>query len=926
MALKKQLGYREIEDRLKLLKNGTMPASDIGYYLLYSFGKSNAEIRRYRQGKSTVRSFDGLLIRGLFCFRSAETSQLQATLDSLKGDTKVINSMPKIIAVSDGVSLLAYDTREKESYENPVNRIYCDFTFFYPLMNEERVHNIEESPADLKAAEKLARLHDELRVYNDFSSDTDLHDLNLFITRLLFCFFAEDTGIFEHDLFTQSIERWTKVDGSNLADYLNETFNIMDVRSRSKDTPSIILQFPYVNGGLFHSHIQIPKIGYKARKIILECGELDWADINPDIFGSMFQAVVNPELRATEGMHYTSVPNIMKVINPLFLDELRGEYNRLYEIFRQQNSMLQIGGISEKDFEKVCDDIVKSCNKLRLRMSRMKFFDPACGSGNFLIITYKCLRLLEMNILKLIQLCRSQKKVQQSEIDFIDGSDITIDQFYGIELEDFPHEVAMLSLWLAQHQMDNKFHNNFGVNVHALPLQNIKNIVCGNACRMDWEKVCPHNDGDEVFIFGNPPYKGSKKQNPEQKKDIKSVFHNATGSSILDYIAIWFLKGAQYIKSTKAKCAFVSTNSICQGEQVGALWPLIYGLDVDIQFAYTSFKWSNNAKNNATVTCIIIGLADKKQIKWHYLFDGNRKLEVNAISAYLTKDSKTIVKKKTSDPIGLPKLCFGCMPYDDRNNKYLRLSKEDRDRLIEGYPQSKAIIRRMYGADEFIKGNITYCLWIDDNQLALAESIPPIRERIDRNKNYRLYESTDGQSLADRPHQFREHPEDAPKIIIPRVSSEERQYIPMGVLPKEVIVSDSAFSLYNAPIWLLGILTSAMHMAWVRAVGGKLETRYRYSAGLCYNPFPFAKLNGTQKSKISSAIEDILLIREDYPDKTLADLYDPETMPSPLREAHSKLDDLVDSCYPGYPFASDEDRLECLFKLYEKTIKDESHE
>ncbi|MBO7499694.1 MAG: class I SAM-dependent DNA methyltransferase, partial [Bacteroidaceae bacterium] len=491
MAKKLQLGYREIEERLKSLipvHGGHDEAEEVGYKLLYSFGKSERDIARYKEGKGILTTFRaGLLIKGLFCFQATTSPRLRSTLEWLKSDEQVRRAAPAIIAVSDGTTLLAYDLREHDTYENRLDRVYCDFGFFYPLMGVERVHYVEESPADIKAAEKLAKLHDELRAYNDFSSDDDLHDLNIFISRLLFCFFAEDTGIFEENLFTSSIQRYTMDDGSDLSQYLDETFNVMDLSLRRSDIPSIVKQFPYVNGGLFSKHIQIPRMGRKARQLIIECGSLDWKDINPDIFGSMIQAVVNPEERASQGMHYTSVPNIMKVINPLFLEELRGEYNKLKEYYEQREQMLQIGAMNRKQFYDDLKSVIRKGNALLKRMSQMKFFDPACGSGNFLIITYKCLRFLEMDILALQCKC-----TPEGEILFVFNSVISLSQFYGIELLDFPHEVAMLSLWLAEHQMNTKLNENFGVNTRALPLKNITQIVCGNACRLDWNRACPH--------------------------------------------------------------------------------------------------------------------------------------------------------------------------------------------------------------------------------------------------------------------------------------------------------------------------------------------------------------------------------------------------------------------------------------------------
>ena len=911
MAKKLQLGYREIEQRLADSFAGGVNPAEVGYQLLYSFGKSERDIERYKEGKGVLKTFDGLLIKGLFCYQTSSTMQLTNVLERLKQDQQVLKATPKIIAVSDGKSILAYDLREKDTYENQLERLPSDFAFFYPLMDVERVHYVEESPADIKAAEKLAKLHDELRSYNEFRSNDDLHDLNIFISRLLFCFFAEDTGIFEENLFTSSIQRYTKEDGSDLTDYLAHTFNIMDVSLRSSETLSIIKQFPYVNGGLFSKRIQIPKMGAKARRIIIECGELNWKDINPDIFGSMIQAVVNPEERANQGMHYTSVPNIMKVINPLFLDELRGEYNKLNEFYEQKLQMKNIGALSVKQFYEDLKLVIKKGDALLKRMSRMKFFDPACGSGNFLIITYKCLRFLEMDILALQRKC-----TPEGEILFVDNSVISLSQFYGIELLDFPHEVAMLSLWLAEHQMNTKLNEDFGVNTKALPLKNITQIVCGNACRIDWNTVCPHTPEEEVFIFGNPPYLGARLQDEEQKADMEYAMGEDIAYNNLDYISTWFYCGTKYIENSAARLAFVTTNSICQGEQVALLWPFILGKGVEISFAYHSFKWSNNAKYNAGVTCVIVGLAARNQSQ-KVLFDDDKQKIVTSINPYLSEGSANIVEKRNTSLSGLANMSFGSMPND---GGHLLLDEYEKEQLLLEDSRVESLLHPLLGALEFIRGEKRYCLWITDDLLPLALSIKSVALRIEKCRESRASSKrVSTNALADTPHQFGEiRYKDSNCIIVPGVSSEQRTYIPIGYLDAGTVITNSAFAVYDAPLWLFGLLTSAMHMVWVKTVGGKLETRYRYSAQLCYNTFPFPKISAEKKQEIESAAENVLITREYYPDKTLAELYDPDKMPQDLREAHAKLDDIVESCYPGCPFASEEARLECLFKLYEK--------
>ena len=906
MAKKQNLSYQDIESALTVFKEKDVVAGEVGYEILKAFGKGEADIRRYRDGKGVLARYDGLLIKGLFGYKSVSTTtSLTATLEEMKQDPQVVKAAPKIVAVSDGETILAYDMRERESYENPLNRLYCDFAFFYPLCGVERFTNIDESPADVKAAEKLAKLHDELRAYNEFSSRSELHDLNIFIARLLFCFFAEDTGIFEDNLFTGSVVRYTKEDGSDLADYLGAVFNVMDVRLRNEDTLKIISQFPYVNGGLFAKHIQIPKMGFRSRKIIIECGELDWKNINPDIFGSMIQAVVDPNVRATQGMHYTSVPNIMKVINPLFLDDLQGAYNHLRDQYEQKKRQHDIGGLTDTLYNKDLKVIHKDCQKLLGRMSKMKFFDPACGSGNFLIITYKALRMLEMDILRLMRQIIP-------ELDFFDSSVIQLKQFYGIELLDFPHEVAMLSMWLAEHQMNRKLHDDFGVNTQALPLHNITQIVCGNACRMDWKEVCPHTADEEVFVFGNPPYLGSRNQDKEQKYDMKAVFRKDFGS--LDYIACWFYKGAKYIENSKAECAFVTTNSICQGLQVALLWKRVLQNGVEVSFAHTSFKWSNNAKHNAAVTVAIVGITAHKRPK--YLFTDDRVMTVDNITAYLFP-GKDIFVESASMPLNksMPQMNFGNMAADGGQ---LLFTTSEKDDFVSKEPESEQYFRQIYGSEELINGKDRWCLWLYGHDVSDFEDFPLIKERIDKLRAIR--EKSSRPQLAEIPHLFAQitQPMGVNCIVVPRHSSETREYIPMGYIDKSKLASDACMVVGTDDISIFGILTSRLHMAWVRTVGGRLKTDYRYSAQLCYNTFPFPKLTAEKKQALSEAAEEVLLTRADHPEKTLAELYDPEKMPEDLHNAHHVLDDLVESCYPGYPFANDEARLECLFKLYEK--------
>lgn len=912
MAKKIQLGYKDIESRLAALKTREVKPADVGYEILMAFGKSEKDVSRYREGKGVLKTFDGLLIKGLFCYCAVDTVRLTEHLETLKCDEQVRKAAPKIIAVSDGKTVLAYDTRENDTYEQQLAKMHSDFAFFYPLMNVERIHNTEENPADVKAAEKLAKLHDEIRAYNEYNSDDDLHDLNIFITRLLFCFFAEDTGIFAENLFTNFIRRFTKNDGSDLSDMIGQAFRVMNVpdKDRSEDTTKEIDDFPYVNGGLFATDIPIPQMGYKARKIILECGDLNWKDINPDIFGSMIQAVVNPDVRAKEGMHYTSVPNIMKVINPLFMDDLRGEYKKLEGFYSQNKNLLDLSILSINQFIEECKPIVNGCNRLMKRMSKMKFFDPACGSGNFLIITYKQLRLLEMDILHLRKKCQPEQM-----LDFIDVSCIHINQFYGIELLDFPHEVAMLSLWLAEHQMNNKFHADFGVNVAALPLHNINQIKCGNACRVDWEEVCPHTKEEEVFVFGNPPYLGSKLQTKEQKEDLSLVCYSNKRYKDLDYICNWFIKGCDYIKNSNACLAFVSTNSITQGEQLPMFWPMVYERNVEIKFAHKSFKWSNNAKNNAGVSCVVIGLQMQGN-KPKYIYDSGSVKQTKLISPYLTSGSNIIVEGSYEPLQDFPPMEVKNMTYD---GGHLVFNDDERKKMLEEEPGIERYIIKLQSGSDFIENKVRYTFWIENDEIEDALTYNQIKLRVDKVKKYREDSGDVARSLARVPYQFR-FPKRAKDhfIIIPIVTSEKREYLPIGILDQNTITTNASYGIYDTSLWILGIIDSKIHMLWVKSVCGRLETRLRYSSSICYNTFPFPSIPDTKKSEIEEAATNVLLARANYPEKTLADLYDPDKMPEDLREAHKELDRIVESCYPGAPFANDEARLECLFRLYEK--------
>lgn len=590
-----------------------------------------------------------ILIKNLIAYRPAAVNTLDGNcsamydiINAMRNDAKIVKHSPRLYITSNGAHVVAYDPKENDWYENSIDLLWRDFEFFTPLAGIEKIQFTQEAEADVKSAELMAKLFDDIRRYNDIRDPQTVHALNVFMSRLLFCFFAEDTGLFPEDnLFTNTLKTHTKEDGSDLSEFIDRAFLAMSTKNSAVlDTiPELYKRFPYVNGGLFKERYPIPHLSRRARTLILNCGEYDWKNINPDIFGSMIQAVVTPEQRAGLGMHYTSVPNIEKVIRPLFLDSLEKEFEAAKAEAR------------EKIAKRIHPDrATQRLRNLLGRLANIKFFDPACGSGNFLIITYKRLRELEIRIWQAMR--------DIANIAILPMSGISLTQFYGIELDEYACDTATLSLWLAEHQMNVKFRDAFGVQPDTLPLKSSGQIICGNACRLDWNTVCPHTPDDEVYIMGNPPYLGSSMQDEVQKKDLKVVCGHFKNYKNLDYIASWFYKGSKYISGCNAKCAFVSTNSICQGDSVSLLWPNIFAKNVEIDFAYQSFKWSNNAKYNAGVTVCIIGLSNQSKSEKR-LFRNNRQAKCEHINGYLIPAPEIVIERRKKPISDLPKMVFG---------------------------------------------------------------------------------------------------------------------------------------------------------------------------------------------------------------------------------------------------------------------------
>ena len=795
-------------------------------------------------------------------------------------------SPERFVVVTDGKRLMARDMRYVTALDIPFTELPEHYEFFFPWIGREAVEATEDNPADVKAAVEMAKLFDEIRKDNPSFPE---RDMNVFLTRLLFCFFADDSGIFKRDQFMEYLLNWTEEDGSDLPVRLSRLFRALDTREDLRaDASAPENRFPYVNGSLFADTFRIPVFTRQSRKKLLECGRSDWEGINPDIFGSMFQAVISPEQRKSLGQHYTSVPNIMKVLRPLFLDGLRDELDGIAGMENGKQKDRKAGAFID-------------------RISRIRVFDPACGSGNFLIIAYKELCRLEIEATKL-----------RSELPL--GLNIRLDNFYGIEIDDFPCEIARLSLWLAQHQMNTEYLREFGTANPTLPLAASGHIVNGNALELDWENVCrPYG---EIYICGNPPYSGQGHLDASQKADKERIVGHIKNPGYLDYITPWFYLAGDYIaRNESVRSAFVTTNSVFQGMQV-SLWPEIFSKGVELFFAYESFQWKNNARDNAGVTVTVAGLRKKGSDEPCYIYSESDKRRCRCISPYLTPDVDTMtVVTQASKPLstGIPELLRGIQFTDGGN---LILSTAERDKLLEEHPEAKAIVRKLLGAEEYINGKERWCLWIDDDQLEAAKGIPEVNRRLEACRADRLAgkEGSDKLKLVGRYWQSREHPDiDSTKIIIPSVSSERREYIPIGFLNPDTVVSNLAFVIYDAPLWLFSILTSRMHMVWVRTVAGRLETRYRYSNTLCYNTFPFPALTESQKSQLTDTAKGIIRLRMvGYRDKTLAELYDPERMPDDLRAAHRANDLLVDTLYRRTGFESDDDRLQELFHRYKE--------
>ncbi|MBK5073630.1 class I SAM-dependent DNA methyltransferase [Budviciaceae bacterium CWB-B4] len=866
------------------------------YGFMAAFDFPKATITQVRQGSSrnVAKEAGHVGLKNKLYFQSVNDKEdLDEAFELRIVDPVIAKNKIRFVLLTDYVRFLAWDTCSKERLDIELDELYSNYGFFLPLAGLEKAIISSENPADVKAAEKMGKLFDLIRVHNDLSKPEDIHALNVFLTRLLFSLFAEDTGIFEPAQFTSAIKSYTEEDGSDLDTFLYQLFTVLNAAPASQQRhkiPTHLAAFPYVNGGLFSTDEPIPELGKKGRKILLECGTMDWSEINPDIFGSMFQAVIDVEQRSRLGQHYTSYSNIMKVIKPLFLEPLETELSK------QRRS-------------------AKGLKALLVRLSEIKIFDPACGSGNFLIVSYKELRKLEMKVIDALK---------ELEPQGFSMSGLHLSQFYGIEIDDFACQIARLSLWLAEHQLNSQWEQAFGFAPPALPLRESGNIHSGNSLQLDWALVCPKGSEDEVYVIGNPPFLGTLGRTEEQKSDMQAVFSGFKSLGYLDYVACWFWKGAQYIQQSRAELAFVSTNSICQGEQVSALWPSVFSLGLRIHLAYPTFVWANNARDKAAVHVVIVGLsASAKSRRLFEEVNGNLLSQVvGNISPYLLEGSNIAVSTPGKPLVrGVPPLLFGNKPTD---GGHFFLTPDERDSFLKLEPSAAKWIRRILGAAEFLNGKERWCLWLVDATDTDLQAMPEVKKRTAAVRELRLKAGhPSALKMAEKPHMFMQvsQPRSGSYILIPRVSSERRTYIPIGFIDHETICSDANMFIPNGTLYEFGILTSLLHNDWMRLVAGRLKSDYRYSASIVYNPFPWPDASSVQRKAIERLAEEVILTREEFPGWTLAELYDPDKMPIKLLDAHKALDQAVDQLYRDRPFKDAADRLSCLLARYEALVQ-----
>ncbi|KUO58145.1 MAG: lactate dehydrogenase [Alphaproteobacteria bacterium BRH_c36] len=906
----------EIEEAISALAEQPFDPAEFPFQFLEAFGNKETTIRRLRKGESNKSDIGGVLQTNNIHIKTCPEGQVAGTLTALKASPATTRAKAKFVLATDGVDFEAEDINTGET----IACTYADFPekfgFFLALAGISAVKAVKESSFDIKATGRLNKLYVELLKDNpEWGTADRRHDMNHFMARLIFLFFAEDTDILNGDnLFTATIDQMSARDSSNTHEVIGELFRAMNTKMEDRATANIKSWadvFPYVNGGLFSGSTDVPRFSKTARALLRHIGNLDWKKINPDIFGSMIQAVADDEERGALGMHYTSVPNILKVLNPLFLDDLR---EKLEEAGSSPQKLLN----------------------LRKRMARIRVFDPACGSGNFLVIAYKEMRAIEAEI--------NQRRKESDR-----KTEIPLTNFRGIELRDFPAEIARLALIIAEYQCDVTYRGQKEALKDVLPLNQENWITCGNALRLDWLSICPptgtdvkhhaddlfhspidqaqidfENEGGETYICGNPPYYGSRKQEEEQKSDLADLCsHYIKKWKSLDYVAGWMLKSREYMNHTVTDSAFVTTSSMCEGLQVSVLWPHILSDDIEIKFAHRPFSWANLAANNAGVTVVIVGLTNRGRPKKKLFLDDEQVWDVESLTPYLTPGKTVFVETSPNTLSDLPKMVMGSMP---RDGGHLLMSYIEAQAFKAQHPAKDYLLRRYLGSEDLIKGLQRQCIWVEEEDREAATRIPELSRRFELVRKMRS-ESTlkSTRDFADQPHRFVYLAGKSTRrtVAISRVSSIRRPYLPIDLLDKNSVPSDALCAVYDAPLWVLSLIGSRLHIKWIASVCGKLKTDFRYSNTLGWNTFPVPKLTDKNKADLTRCAEDILLAREAHFPATIADLYDPDNMPADLRAAHDRNDEVLERIYIGRRFKNDTERLEKLFEMYTKmTAKD----
>ena len=900
----------EIEEAISKLAEQPFDAEEFPFSFLEAFGNKPTSIKRLRSGTTNKSDLGGVLQTNNIHIKICGSGEVESTLSALRESPATTKAKAHYILATDGESFEAEDLRAGETIACEYGKFPDHFGFFLTLAGISTVKEIRENAFDIKATGRLNRLYVELLKHNpEWASAERRSDMNHFMARLIFCFFSEDTDIFlKPDVFTDTIRTMSESDSSNTHEIIQELFRAMNTDFDDREKAGIARWanvFPYVNGGLFAGGLEVPTFSKIARSYLLHIGELDWQKINPDIFGSMIQAVADDEERGELGMHYTSVPNILKVLNPLFLDELREQLEE-------------------------ADDNARKLLNLRNRLAKIRVFDPACGSGNFLVIAYKEMREIEAEINR-----RRNERDKRTVIP--------ITNFRGIEIRDFSAEIARLALIIAEYQCDVLHRGQKEAIQDFLPLQNENWITSGNALRIDWLSVCPptgkevqhraddlffeakeehqidfENEGGETYICGNPPYRGSKWQTAEQKADLAEAWKKFPKlSKITDFVTGWVACFLEYFKQVPTSSAsFVSTNSVCQGQQASEVWPVVFNQGLEIKSAHASFKWSNLASHNAGVSVVILHVGKKSSGK-KKLFENGMAKECDSIGPYLIPNMNFVVTKAKEPLSALPKMLFGNMPRDG-GNLFFSFNEAF---TFKAQSTFSNLLKSYVGSDELISGKLRYCLWIPDSMVKAVEGCSLIVKRLAAVKSNRLKsnaESTRG--FAENPHRFVQIGGVAEKlsIAIPGVSSENRQYLPCSIFSENTILSNKCYGLYDKEIYNFSILVSRLHWVWIATVCVRLEMRFSYSNTLGWNTFPVPDLTEKNKEDLTRCAEDILLAREAHFPATIADLYDPEKMPDNLREAHERNDEVLERIYIGRRFKNDTERLEKLFELYVK--------